>query len=96
MRMKVRRQILLSGSEEDWVPPDDHDYFYVKCDSIEDSDYLNLEKDLEVNDFVLVKLLNEDKRISKFSVAKVLDHKSPDEWKAIFLTEMTQASNKKN
>ncbi|GBL82403.1 hypothetical protein AVEN_252549-1 [Araneus ventricosus] len=91
--MKVRRQILLSESEEDWVPLDDDDYFYVKWDSIEDLDYLNLEKDTEVNDFVLVKLLNEVKRISKIFVAKVLNQKSPDKWKVSFLRKGSKMPN---
>ncbi|GBM08004.1 hypothetical protein AVEN_71449-1 [Araneus ventricosus] len=93
MRKKVRRQILLSESEEDWVSPNDDDYFYVKWDSIEESGYLNLEKDLEVNDFVFVKLLNEEKTISKFFMAKVLNQKSPDEWKVSFLRKRSKMPN---
>ncbi|KAF8771720.1 hypothetical protein HNY73_019100 [Argiope bruennichi] len=60
-KMKFRRQVFHSESEEDeWTSPDDEDDFDINCDLIADSDYLNLGKDTEVNDFVLVKLLNED------------------------------------
>ncbi|GBM61884.1 hypothetical protein AVEN_239151-1 [Araneus ventricosus] len=62
-------------------------------DSIEDTDYLNLEKDLKVNDFVLVKLLYEGTRISKFFVGKVLVKKSPNEWKASFLRQGSKMLN---
>ncbi|GBM87118.1 hypothetical protein AVEN_213351-1 [Araneus ventricosus] len=76
--MKVRRQILHSeNDEEDRVPSDDDDSFDANRDSIEDTDYLNLEKDTKVSNFVLVKLLNKDKRISKFFLAKVLEKNKP-------------------
>ncbi|GBL72765.1 hypothetical protein AVEN_127987-1 [Araneus ventricosus] len=93
MRMKIRRQILHSESEEDWVPSDNDDYFDVNWDSIEDTDYLNLKKDPEVSNFVLVKLLNEDKRISEFFVAKDLEKKSPDEWKVCFQRKGSKVPN---
>ena len=48
-------------SLEEWVPPEDDNDLDVNWDWIEASNGLNLQKDPEVNDYVLVKL-NENKK----------------------------------
>ncbi|KAF8793299.1 hypothetical protein HNY73_004795 [Argiope bruennichi] len=48
----------LSESEDEWVSPDIED-IDINCDLIEDSDYLNLEKDPEFNTIIILENVSE-------------------------------------